>query len=85
MSQNNSIYIANLSFKLSEEDLKKHFSQFGHIEDVRIPTDRDTGKPRGFAFVTFDSNEAASNALSLNGKELDGRTLRVDVAQKKGK
>ncbi|MEM6796591.1 MAG: RNA-binding protein [Acidobacteriota bacterium] len=76
------VFVANLSFQTREEDLEDLFSEAGAIESVFLPTDRNTGRPRGFAFVEFDSPESAQKAVdTLNERELDGRTLRVDIAQ----
>ena len=83
MAQTNKIFIGNLSFKLDERDLEEAFEQFGEITEINIPTDRDSGRKRGFAFITFGSDDFANQALSMNGKELDGRALTVKIAQDK--
>ena len=83
MSQQNQIFIGNLPFSLGEDDLQSHFEQFGNISDIKIPTDRDSGRKRGFAFITFDSADSAKEALSMDGKEIDGRAIRVNEAQGK--
>ena len=78
------IYVGNLSFDTSEASLRKAFSQHGTVAEVAVITDRDTGRPRGFAFVTMASDSEARNAISaLNGKELDGRTLSVSESRPK--
>lgn len=78
------IFVGNMSFQTTEEDLRGLFQPFGEITRVNIPTDRDTGRPRGFAFVEMASASEANAAISaLNGKELDGRQLRVNEAQPK--
>jgi len=78
------IFVGNMSFQTTEEDLRALFQPFGEITRVNIPTDRDTGRPRGFAFVEMASASEASGAISaLNGRELDGRQLRVNEAQPK--
>ncbi len=60
------------------------FAAAGEVREVALPTDRETGRPRGFAFVTMADEQSAQNAISqLNGAELDGRQLRVDVAQER--
>lgn len=79
----NKIFIGNLPFKVSEDQLRDHFTQFGEIVSVAIPKDRESGRPRGFAFVEFNSDESAQGALSLNGTDLDGRNIVVNVAQEK--
>jgi cold-inducible RNA-binding protein len=78
------IFVGNMSFQTSEDDLRALFQSHGEIVRVNIPTDRDTGRARGFAFVEMSSQaEAASAIASLNGKEVDGRQLRVNEAQPK--
>ena len=83
MSQQNQLFIGNLSFKVDEGDLQTHFEKFGNITDIKIPTDRETGRKRGFAFITFDSAETGNEALSMDEKEIDGRAVRVNIAQGK--
>ena len=76
------MYVGNLSFDSNEQDIKTLFSQFGEVTDVHVPTDRDTGRPRGFAFVTMDSKSAMVDAIKgLDGNEFDGRNLKVNEAQ----
>ncbi len=78
------IFVGNMSFKTSEQDLRELFQPFGEIVRVNIPTDRDTGRARGVAFVEMASaSEAAGAIAALNGRELDGRQLRVNEAQPK--
>lgn len=73
--------MGNLNFATTQEELEELFAQAGEIVSVSIPTDRDTGRPRGFAFVEFASDEAAQAAIEkFNGQEVGGRALRVDVA-----
>jgi len=83
MSQQNQIFIGNLSFNTEERDLEDSFAKFGNIIAVKIPTDRESGRKRGFGFITFDTAEAANEALSMDGKELNGRAIRVNIAQGK--
>src|SRR5580693_7509730 len=79
------IFVGNMSFQTSEDDLRSLFQSYGEIVRVNIPTDRDTGRARGFAFVEMSNQaEAAAAIAGLNGKELDGRALRVNEAQPKG-
>jgi RNA recognition motif-containing protein len=76
------IYIGNLSFDTTEEQLRQAFAIFGEVSTVKMITDRDSGKPKGFAFVEMSGNEEAKSAISgLNGQELNGRTLNVDEAK----
>lgn len=78
------MYVSNLSFHTAEEDLKKLFAQFGAVSSVKIITDRETGRSRGFAFVEMDSDAEAKEAMSqLNNKEIEGRALSVSVAREK--
>lgn len=79
------IFVGNMSFQTDESELRSLFEQFGEVTNVSIPTDRDTGRVRGFAFVEMSDATAAANAISsLNGRELGGRQLRVNEAQPKG-
>lgn len=79
-----SIFVGNLSYQTTQEDLQATFSQYGNIERVNIVTDRDTGQPRGFAFVEMTEGNDAQNAISqLNGAELHGRALVVNEARPK--
>jgi len=76
------IYVGNMSFDTNEGVLRDTFAEFGQVEEVAIITDRDTGRPRGFAFVTMASDSEGQAAIDgLNGTELDGRTLNVNEAR----
>ncbi|HKX28528.1 MAG TPA: RNA-binding protein [Blastocatellia bacterium] len=78
------LYVGNLPFSVSEQDLEDLFSRSGQVESTNIVTDRDTGRSRGFAFVEMDSREAADAAIeALNGFELAGRPLTVNEARPK--
>jgi RNA recognition motif-containing protein len=78
------LYVGNLSFSTTEEGLQNEFSAHGQVEEVAVITDRDTGRPRGFAFVTMSNDEEARAAIeSLNGREIDGRTITVNEARPK--
>ncbi|HEY6343425.1 MAG TPA: RNA-binding protein [Bryobacteraceae bacterium] len=78
------IFVGNLSFQTTQEDLLTTFSQFGNVERVNIVTDRDTGQPRGFAFVEMTNAQDAQTAIAqLNGAELNGRALNVNEARPK--
>jgi heterogeneous nuclear ribonucleoprotein A1/A3 len=79
----NKIFIGNLSFNLDERDLEKAFNQFGEISEIKIPLDRDSGRKRGFAFITFNEDKSAEDALSMNAQDLDKRPLTVKMAQGK--
>src|SRR5512144_2443319 len=81
---NNRLYVGNLSFSTTRDVPEAAFAAAGEVREVSIPTDRETGQPRGFAFVTMGSAQAASNAISqLNGAMLDGRSLKVNEAQER--
>jgi RNA recognition motif-containing protein len=79
------LYVGNLPFETTEEELREIFEQHGPTASVRIITDRDTGRSRGFGFVEFESDANADSALqALDGKDMGGRALRVNEAQDKG-
>ena len=76
------LFVGSLSWNTTDEGLMNAFSAFGEISEAKVITDRDTGRSRGFGFVTFDDEEAADRAIAaLNDTELDGRTIKVNVAQ----
>ena len=78
------IFVGNLSYQTTQDDLQAAFSAYGGVERVNVVTDRDTGQPRGFAFVEMTEAEGAQMAISqLNGAELHGRTLNVNEARPK--
>eukprot|EP00341_Mesodinium_pulex_P005508 CAMPEP_0116994866 /NCGR_PEP_ID=MMETSP0467-20121206/68402_1 /TAXON_ID=283647 /ORGANISM="Mesodinium pulex, Strain SPMC105" /LENGTH=247 /DNA_ID=CAMNT_0004693049 /DNA_START=22 /DNA_END=766 /DNA_ORIENTATION=+ len=75
------LFIGNLSFETQVRDLEDAFSRYGKVVDARVMTDRDTGRPKGFGFVTFDSAASCEDAITgMNGFELQGREIRVDKA-----
>ena len=78
------LYVGNLNFNTSESELQAAFAEHGEVQEVAMITDRETGRPRGFAFVTMPDDNAARAAMeAMNGKELDGRTLNVNEARAK--
>jgi len=78
------IFVGNLSFSTTQDDLQAAFAAYGSVERVNIVTDRDTGQARGFAFVEMTDRSAAEQAINgLNGKELHGRALNVNEARPK--
>ena len=80
----NRLYVGNLAFETTENRLREAFAECAEIVEVKILLDRDTGRSRGFGFVTLATPEAAQSALSrFNGTSLDGRALRVDIAQER--
>lgn len=76
------IFVGNLPYSVTQDDLRAAFEQFGTVERVSIMTDRDTGQPRGFAFVEMSSGDEANAAINgMNGRDLNGRTLNVSEAR----
>jgi cold-inducible RNA-binding protein len=79
------IFVGNLSFQATEDGLRSTFAPFGEVLNVKMITDRDTGRARGFAFVEMANAEEADRAIAdLSGKDLDGRSLTVNEAHPKG-
>jgi RNA recognition motif-containing protein len=81
------LYIGNLPWDTTKEELMARFAQYGEVRDVRIITDKATGRSRGFGFVEFTNAAEAQLALSENGRDFGGRPLRVNIAhqQRKGR
>jgi cold-inducible RNA-binding protein len=78
------LFVGNLSFQTTQDDLTSVFSQYGAVDRVNVVTDRMTGQPRGFAFVEMANRSEAESAISgLNGSDLHGRTLNVNEARPK--
>ena len=77
----NKVYVGNLSYDLTEEQLQEVFAPCGEIRELKIVTDYFTGKARGFGFVTFEKPEAAEAAVKLDGQLVSGRHLKVSFAQ----
>ncbi|MGB2819651.1 MAG: RNA-binding protein [Phycisphaerae bacterium] len=76
------IYVGNLSYSVTQAALEGLFAEHGNVEDVHLPSDRDTGRPRGFAFVEMpDAGEARAAIAALDGTELEGRSLKVNEAR----
>lgn len=76
------LYVGNLSFRVSSDDLQEHFAQAGSVESANVVTDRETGRSRGFGFVEMTSEDDANNAIAqFNGQEYDGRNLVVNEAR----
>jgi len=76
------VYVGNLSYNTTESALRTLFAEYGEVESVSMITDRDTGRPKGFAFVEMASDQAAQAAISgLNGKSIDDREIKVDKAK----
>lgn len=82
MSQNNKLYVGNLSFKTTDDTLAEAFRPFGNVKRASVVTDRETGRARGFGFVEMETDEEAQSAIdALNGSMLDGRPIQVNVAR----
>ncbi|MDP3940302.1 MAG: RNA-binding protein [Deltaproteobacteria bacterium] len=75
------IYIGNLPFKATEDEIKQLFGQHGEVSSVTLVTDRETGRPRGFGFVEMDDSGADAAIEALDGKDFGGRNLRVNEAR----
>ncbi|MUL38961.1 RNA recognition motif domain-containing protein [Gloeocapsopsis dulcis] len=77
-----SVYVGNLSYEVSQEDLSAVFAEYGSVKRVQLPTDRETGRVRGFGFVEMDTDSEEDLAIeALDGAEWMGRTLRVNKAK----
>ena len=77
------IYVGNLPFSATEDDVKELFGQHGTVHSVALIMDRETGRPRGFGFIEVDDEALSAMIQNLDGKEMDGRALRVNEAQDK--
>jgi cold-inducible RNA-binding protein len=80
------LFVGGLAWETSDASLGDAFRQYGQVVEAKVITDRDTGRSRGFGFVTFEDEAAAATALqAMNGRDLDGRTLRVDMASEQSR
>lgn len=79
----NKIFVGNLSYTATPADLEDAFRDFGNIQNVNIVKDRATGKSRGFGFVTFATEDEAKQALTMDGRDVQGRKVRVNLARDK--
>ncbi len=78
------IYVGNMSYDLTEDQIQELFGQYGTVSNVRIITDRDTKRPKGFGFVEMEEQEEGMKAIdAINGKEVNGRELKVNEARPK--
>lgn len=78
------LFVGGLSWNTTDEGLREAFEEFGDVADAKVITDRETGRSRGFGFVTFDDGAAADTAIEqMDGARLDGRVIRVDQAQER--
>ncbi|NOZ84703.1 MAG: RNA-binding protein [Deltaproteobacteria bacterium] len=80
----NKLFVGGLPWAVNDEKLRETFSSYGEITEAKVIMDRETGRSRGFGFVTFAEESNAQNALELDGTELDGRRIRVDLAHGRG-
>ena len=83
MSQSK-IYVGNLPYSATEQELTDLFGKFGQIKQVSLIIDKETGRSKGFAFITFETAESAQSSLALDNTELNGRKLRVNLAKEDG-
>ncbi|MFW5739440.1 MAG: RNA recognition motif domain-containing protein [Myxococcota bacterium] len=80
----NRLYVGNLSYQSTEESIREAFTAYGDVSDVHVVLDRDTGRSRGFAFVTMGTDAMAQEAINgMNGAMVDGRSLRVNEAEER--
>jgi cold-inducible RNA-binding protein len=80
------LFVGGLAWATTDESLSKAFEEHGTVEEAKVVSDRDTGRSRGFGFVTFETEEEANKAQkAMDGQEMDGRQLRVDFANDKQK
>jgi RNA recognition motif-containing protein len=78
------LYVGNLAYSVTEAELRDVFAEVGNVAEVKVVLDRDTGRPRGFAFVEMSSDSEAADAMSkLNGSELQGRAMNIKEAQER--
>ncbi len=83
-SQGNSqVYVGNLSYRVRERELREFFENFGDIAYIKVVKDRQTGRSKGFGFVTFKTSDQADAALSAHGEEMSGRNIVVRIAKEK--
>ena len=77
------IYVGNLSYRMNDKELEELFSKFGAVKSAKVIMDRETGKSKGFGFVEMEESDAVNAIAALDGKEVDGRNLRVNKAEPK--
>jgi cold-inducible RNA-binding protein len=81
--QQNKLYVGNLPYTVDDAQLRALFGQYGEIQELALIMDRDTGRPKGFAFITFATQQAAESALAQNDKDFDGRPMKVNMAEER--
>lgn len=77
----NKLFVGSLPWSINNDSLKELFSQYGEITEAMVIMDRETGRSKGFGFVSFTTEEAAQKALEMDGKEVDGRPIVVNIAK----
>ena len=78
------LFVGGLSWNTNDDGLRQAFERFGNVDEAKVISDRETGRSRGFGFVTFSDSEGARKAIAeMDGKELDGRTIKVNEAEEK--
>jgi RNA recognition motif-containing protein len=78
----NKLYVGNLSYSVRDDDLQQQFSSFGHVQSAKVMMDRDTGRSKGFGFVEMSSSQEAEAAIrGMNGQNMGGRDLTVNIAR----
>jgi cold-inducible RNA-binding protein len=78
------MYVANLNFRITDDDLRKLFAQFGTVTSAKVITDRETGRSRGFGFVEMESDKEGNEAIKkLDQKEVEGKVLSVSIARER--
>jgi RNA recognition motif-containing protein len=77
------VYVGNLPYRITKEELSDHFEDCGSIQDIILIKDRETGRSKGFGFVEFETSDQAQEATRLDGKECDGRPLKVSIAKER--
>lgn len=82
--QQNKLYVGNLPYAIDESKLDEIFSSYGDIDEIKLIRDRETGRSRGFAFITFATQQAAEKALEQDNKSIDGQAIKVNIAKEKG-
>lgn len=78
------IYVGNLSYETTQSDLDNLFNEYGAIVETKLITDRDTGRSKGFAFITFEQQQSAQDALALDGTTFQSRNIKVNMAKEGG-
>ena len=81
----NKIYVGNIAFNVTEDEIRTTFSEYGPISDIKMVADRETGVSRGFGFITFENQFDAESSLKLDNTDLSGRKIRVSMAKEREK